>query len=225
MQPSIQNAYAQLSAPPPNLPPRRNPPRNGQASSSGTSQSQYSNNTSRSSSTVGTSSTVAPPPGAPDLPPRIPEESALGGSGGSELPRHRPEAEKEVALRASDRTPIWSTHFIDPCLRDPVINIPHHVTNITNAALSGLGNNSKEKYNRSVGTPIDGLAKKAQQWVVTPDGRFQSENGGIDLGVGIIDGGTQGWGRDKGRSRGRVEVTSRSGGIKVEVVRGIQRWD
>lgn len=58
----------------------------------------------------------------------------------------------------------------------------------------------------------------AKDWVVPPDGKFQSENGGIEIGLGVIDSGMQDWGNDKGRKRARVEVTSRMGGIKVDIV-------
>ena len=58
----------------------------------------------------------------------------------------------------------------------------------------------------------------AKEWAVAPDGRFVSENGGIELGIGIIDGGGTEWGRDKGRQKARIEVVSKYGGVKVDVV-------
>jgi hypothetical protein len=58
----------------------------------------------------------------------------------------------------------------------------------------------------------------AKDWVVSPDARFQSENGGIEIGLGVIDSGAQSWGSEKSRRRARVEVMSRTGGIKVDLV-------
>lgn len=92
------------------------------------------------------------------------------------------------------------------------------MTNIANAAMSGFNAGAKENGTANGGTKMDELARMAKEWVAPPDGRFQSENGGVEIGLGVIDSGIQGWGRDKGRQRARVEVLSRSGGIKVEVV-------
>lgn len=85
-------------------------------------------------------------------------------------------------------------------------------------ALSSLSSGQKERYDQTIGAPIEGLARMAKDWVVPPDGRFHSENGGIEIGLGVIDSGARGWGNDKGRKRARVEVVSRTGGIKVDVV-------
>jgi len=170
-----------------------------------------------STSTVGSGSTALPP-GAPEYPPAQSSGSSVISPASSTISRPRPEAEKEVTLRATERTPIWSTHYLDPCLRNPLVNLPQQVTNIANIALSGLSSGPKERYDSTIGAPIDGLARMAKEWVVPPDGRFHSENGGIELAIGVIDSGMQGWGRDKGRKRARVEVMSKSGGIKVDVV-------
>jgi len=133
--------------------------------------------------------------------------------------RPRPGAEKEVFLRASDKTPIWSTHYLDPCLRTSLINVPHHVTNAANIALTGLSSGPKTTYNQTIGAPVDGLAKAARDWIVPADARFVSETGGIEVGVAVVDGGGDAWGREKGRKRARVEASSKQGGIKIDIVR------
>lgn len=96
------------------------------------------------------------------------------------------------------------------------MKVPQQVSNIANAAMSSFNAGARE--NGNGGSRMDELARMAKEWVAPPDGRFQSENGGIEIGLGVIDSGMQGWGRDKGRQRARVEVISKSGGIKVEVV-------
>lgn len=98
------------------------------------------------------------------------------------------------------------------------MKVPQQVSSIANAAMSGFNSGSKENGIGNGGTKMDELARMAKEWVAPPDGRFQSENGGVEIGLGVIDSGLQGWGRDKGRQRARVEVLSKSGGIKVEVV-------
>ena len=157
-------------------------------------------------------------PGSSAYPPTSSGGSLTQSSTTSTHSRPRPEAEKEVALRATDRTPIWSTHLLDPCLRDGLVGmkVPQQVSNIANAAMSSFNAGARE--NGNGGSRMDELARMAKEWVAPPDGRFQSENGGIEIGLGVIDSGMQGWGRDKGRQRARVEVISKSGGIKVEVV-------
>ena len=132
--------------------------------------------------------------------------------------RDRPPAEKDVFLRATEKTPLWSTHYIDPTLRNQTIKIPHQVANITNIALSGLASGPKTRYSQTVGAPLDGLARTAKEWFIAPDGRFVSQDGGIEVGVAIVDSGGKDWGQDKGRKRARIEVESRHGGIKMDVV-------
>lgn len=98
------------------------------------------------------------------------------------------------------------------------MRVPHSVTNIANVALSALSSGPKESYNEDIGAPIDGLARAAKEWIVPPDGRFFTEYGGMELGIGVIDSGVEGWGREKGRKRARVEAISKTGGIKVDIV-------
>lgn len=142
-------------------------------------------------------------------------------------PRPRPEAETQVTIKAADKTPIWSTHYIDPCLRSTLIHVPHQISNIANVALSGLASGPKEKFNTTIGAPIDGLAREVKGWTIGADGKFSTEDGGIELGIGVIrsgrvegEGGKEGKekGKDKGRKTARVEVNSKKGGIKVDVV-------
>ncbi|ORY35442.1 hypothetical protein BCR39DRAFT_460967, partial [Naematelia encephala] len=197
---SVQNAYAQLSAPPPNLPPRRNPRRTS------TSSSPVRPRTTRQSSRMARPQPQAEPA---DISPTSAQQAQN---------RNRPQAEKEVLLRATEKTPIWSTHYLDPCLRNPLVNIPHQVTNVTNIALTGLSSGPKTKYNATIGAPIDGLARMAKDWVVKPDARFVTEGGGIEVGVAVVDSGVEGWGREKGRKRARVECMSKAGGIKVDII-------
>lgn len=172
-----------------------------------------------SSSTIASGSTGLHP-GVSAYPPPSSGGSLAQSSNTSMRSQPRPEAEKEVVLRATDRTPIWSTHFLDPCLREGLVGmkVPQQVSSIANAAMSGFNSGSKENGIGNGGTKMDELARMAKEWVAPPDGRFQSENGGVEIGLGVIDSGLQGWGRDKGRQRARVEVLSKSGGIKVEVV-------
>jgi hypothetical protein len=90
---------------------------------------------------------------------------------------------------------------------------------MTNMALSGLSSGEKTRYNTTTGAPIDGMAKMARSWFVAPDAKFSSEYGGIELSIAVIDGSSEEqWGSDKGRKKARVEVVSRQGGIKVDLV-------
>ena len=132
--------------------------------------------------------------------------------------RPRPATEKEVFLRATDKTTIWSTHYLDPCLHSSFVNVPHQVTNVANIALTGLSSGSKTRYNSSVGAPIDGLARAAKEWIVPADAKFVSELGGIEVGVAVVDGGGDAWGKEKGRKKARVEAISKQGGIKIDLV-------
>ncbi|WWC63179.1 uncharacterized protein I303_105779 [Kwoniella dejecticola CBS 10117] len=234
--PSAQYAYASLSAPPPNLPPRRHQrvpshQQNGMGSApnllagpsnAGTSSSTSSRPPISTGASIGTvfssasssSNThglpMSPPAGAPDFPPD-PNPPVV-------KPQKR-DAEKEVLLRAQDRMLIWSTHYLDPTLKESILHVPHQVTNAANVALSGLSSGPKTRYDSTIGAPIDGLAKMAKEWVVTPDARFLSEHGGIELGLGIINSHqAEEWAKDKGRKKARVEVISRSGGIKVDIL-------
>jgi hypothetical protein len=136
----------------------------------------------------------------------------------TEQPKPRGDAESEVTLKAEGKTPIWSTHYLDPCLRNSLVAIPQQVTNVTNVALTGLSSGPKTRFNTTTGAPIDGMARMAKDWFVKPDGKFTSESGAIELGLGVVNGVREGWGSDKGRKRARVEVISKSGGIKVDVV-------
>jgi len=233
-QPSIANAYARLSAPPPNLPPRRTQPLRLSASPpprSTRSMGLARTAEARAEADAGpstiippssmvqpvASSSTAPPPGALDLPPT--DEPMLESSSAPTSPtRPRPTAEKEIFLRATDKTPIWSTHYLDPCLHTSLMNVPHQVTNAANVALTGLSSGQKSRYNSTVGAPIDGMARAARDWIVPADAKFVSEIGGIEVGVAVVDGGLDGWGKEKGRRRARVEAISKQGGIKIDVV-------
>lgn len=105
--------------------------------------------------------------------------------------------------------------------------MPHQISNIANVALSGLASGPKEKFNTTIGAPIDGLAREVKGWTIGADGKFSTEDGGIELGIGVIrsgrvegEGGKEGKekGKDKGRKTARVEINSKKGGIKVDVV-------
>ncbi|WWC90816.1 uncharacterized protein L201_005753 [Kwoniella dendrophila CBS 6074] len=163
---------------------------------------------------------VSPPAGAPDYPPAQSTSNSGNSSTQAIVSKPKRDAEKEVLLRAQDRMLIWSTHYLDPSLRQSVINVPYQLTNAANIALSGLSSGQKTNYNSTIGAPIDGLARMAKDWVVTPDARFISEHGGIELGLGIINSHQieESWAKDKGRKKARVEVTSRTGGIKVDLL-------
>jgi hypothetical protein len=128
--------------------------------------------------------------------------------------------EQGVNLVANDEKAIWSTHFIDPQLRNPIVSMPSQVTNMTNMALSGLASGEKMRYNSTTGAPIDGMAKLARSWFVAPDAKFSSEYGGIEVSLAVVDGSSEEqWGSDKGRKKARVEVISRQGGIRFDLVR------
>ena len=78
-------------------------------------------------------------------------------------------------------------------------------------------------FNTTIGAPIDGLAREVKGWTIGADGKFSTEEGGIELGIGVIrsgrvegEGGKEG--KDKGRKTARVEVNSKKGGVKVDVV-------
>lgn len=160
-------------------------------------------------------------------PANVSPTSSAPSPSSSPPPRPRPEAETQVTIKAADKTPIWSTHYIDPCLRSTLIHVPHQISNIANVALSGLASGPKEKFNTTIGAPIDGLAREVKGWTIGADGKFSTEDGGIELGIGVIrsgrvegEGGKEGKekGKDKGRKTARVEVNSKKGGIKVDVV-------
>ena len=85
-------------------------------------------------------------------------------------------------------------------------------------ALSGIAGGEKTGWNSTTGAPMDGMARLAKEWFLTPDGRFTGDKGPIELGVGVVDAGETGWGREKGRKRARVEVINKAGGIKVDLV-------
>ncbi|KAI9637335.1 uncharacterized protein MKK02DRAFT_24401, partial [Dioszegia hungarica] len=208
-QSSVEHAYAQLSAPPPGLPPRRQPQRQYGVASSSTNPN-GSSSTSEYTDTPLSGST-GPPPGAPSFPFQTPTATA------SAAPKPRRPAEESVVLKADGRTPIWSTHFLDPCLRNPLINIPQQVADMTNKAVSNLA--AKDA---ATAAQVDGMARLAKGWFVPPDGKFATDKGAIELGLGVIDcggrEGEEGWGRDKGRRRARVEVFSRTGGIKLDLI-------
>lgn len=143
-----------------------------------------------------------PPAGAPSFPP----DPNINVTPIRQLKPRRP-AEESVTLKAEGRTPIWSTHFLDPCLRNPLIHIPQNVANMTSKAMSA-----------STQAQVDGIAKVAKEWFVPPDARFLADRGAIELGLGVIDSGEEGWGREKGRRRARIEVISRNGAIKLDLV-------
>jgi hypothetical protein len=222
-QASIQNAYAQLSAPPPGLPPRRVQPRRQASMNQRIASSSRHGPTRQISGNMGiprqrsTNNMVidtAMPAGTSATTQQITSEPET--LSGATAARPQRSAEKEVILRATERTPIWSTHYLDPALR--TFGMPHGFTNMANIALSGLSSGQKTKYDSTIGAPIDGVAKMAKDWVVPPDGRFVTEAGGIEVGLGIIDSGGEGWGKEKSRRRARIDVISRTGGIKVDVV-------
>lgn len=140
--------------------------------------------------------------------------SAASDSAAAATRSARPRVEKEVSLRATDKTPIWSTHYLDPSLRSTLTDVSAQLTNAASVALSGFANGSNPKYNAQ----MNDLAKVAKEWTVPPDARFVTDQGGIDVSLGVVDSSVEGWGRDKGRKKARVECVSRYGGIKVEVV-------
>lgn len=102
--------------------------------------------------------------------------------------------------------------------------MPSQVTNVTNIALSGLSSGPKTRYNTTTGAPIDGMAKAAKGLFVKPDARFHAEDGAVELAIGVVDArGTAGQvqapaSRDLRRKRARVEVVTRGGGVKVDLV-------
>lgn len=75
------------------------------------------------------------------------------------------------------------------------------------------------RYSSTTGAPIDGMAKLARSWFVAPDAKFTSEYGGIELSLAVVDGSSEDqWGSDKGRKKARIEVASRQGGIRIDMV-------
>ncbi|KIR99672.1 hypothetical protein L804_03304 [Cryptococcus deuterogattii 2001/935-1] len=226
--PSVQHAYTSLSAPPPNMQQRNKPTMN------------MPQPVGYMTASTGVPSSTKPPPRPANIrtgsqtggpltaePANVSPTSSAPSPSSSPPPRPRPEAETQVTIKAADKTPIWSTHYIDPCLRSTLIHVPHQISNIANVALSGLASGPKEKFNTTIGAPIDGLAREVKGWTIGADGKFSTEDGGIELGIGVIrsgrvegEGGKEGKekGKDKGRKTARVEVNSKKGGIKVDVV-------
>lgn len=177
-----------------------------------------------STSTTDSASTVRPeapaplaalPPGAPDYPPTPQVQSVLARPPPTGF---RAKAESHAELRADGKTPIWSTHYLDPFLKEALFLVHPQVSNVANMALSGLASAPKSRFNTTIGAPIDGLAKLAKDWVIPADGKFVSEAGAIELGLGVVDCGSEGWGKEKGRKKARVEVQSKSGGVKIDLV-------
>ncbi|OWZ42170.1 hypothetical protein C356_03615 [Cryptococcus neoformans c45] len=225
---SVQHAYTSLSAPPPNIQQRNKPPVNMPQA------------VGYMTASAGVPSSSKPPPrpanirtGSQTAGPLTAEPITLSPTGSvpspssSPPPRPRPEAETQVTIKAPDKTPIWSTHYLDPCLRSTIIHVPHQISNIANVALSGLASGPKEMFNTTIGAPIDGLAREVKGWTIGADGKFSTEEGGIELGIGVIrsgrvegEGGKEGKdkGKDKGRKTARVEVNSKKGGVKVDVI-------
>lgn len=161
---------------------------------------------------------VAPPP--PTAGPASQPNARLAST--PIRPKRTAQIEQGIILTGHDEQGIWSTHFIDPSLRRPIANIPPQITNMTNTVLSGLASAPKSRFNTTTGAPIDGMAKLAKGWFVAPDAKFTTERGGMDLCLAIVDASSdEDWGSDKGRKKARVEVASRQGGIKLDLVTDI----
>lgn len=252
--PSVAHAYAQLSAPPPGPsttsqppPPRRVQPYRQASAASRLRQSPV--RTPSTSRTTRTKSSINHSEGPLSSSIRSPVVGTLGhaftvepgqivtspvsptASAARPFKPARP-AEPEVTLVSRGRTPIWSTHFIDPHLRSSqaAVHVPPQVTNVTNIALSGLSSGPKTRYNSTTGAPIDGIASAAKGLFVKPDARFHAEDGAVELAIGVVDArGTAGQmqtpaGKDPRRKRARVDVITRGGGVKVDLVSLVQPY-
>lgn len=129
----------------------------------------------------------------------------------------RPKAVAKVERVLQGKEPLSGTYYLDPCLHHPLIHVPHALTSIAEAALSGASAYPKERFNTTTGAPIDGMAKVAKGYLVPPDGRFETDKGGIGVSVAVVDAVGEET-ADKGRTKARVDVASKKGGVQVDLV-------
>ena len=132
--------------------------------------------------------------------------------------RPRPEAEKEVNLNAQGTTPIWSTHYIDPALSSSLVLLPPQITAAANAAFSAASSGKRKRFSTTTGAPLDGVARELKEWIVPPDGRFIAEHGPVEISLGVVDSGMEGWGKEKARKKARIDVVTKAGSVKVDIV-------
>ncbi|KAL1408722.1 hypothetical protein Q8F55_005535 [Vanrija albida] len=132
-------------------------------------------------------------------------------------PPAHPPAVAKVERVLTGKQPLAGTYYLDPCLHSPLIPVPHALTSLAEAALSGASAYPKERFNPTTGAPIDGMAKLAKGWVVPPDGRFETERGGVSVAIGVVDAVGEGV-EAKGRTKARVDVASKKGGVLVDLI-------
>lgn len=146
--------------------------------------------------------------------------------------RNRPKAQPKDKVKVEGKESITHTSYLDPCLQKSLLTVPASMTTTADAALSAVEAYPEQDFNWTIGAPIGGLGGLAKHYVLRPDAKFQTENGGISLTLAVVDergGGVPSPaptpGPDgntppkvkQGRTKARVEVRSDRGGILIDL--------
>lgn len=134
-------------------------------------------------------------------------------------------------MKVEGKETITHVSYLDPCLQKSLLTVPASVTTTTDAALSAVEAYPEQDFNWTIGAPIGGLGGLAKHYVLRPDAKFQTVDGGISVTLSVIDergGGVpspaptpgpdgQPTKTKQGRTKARVEVRSDRGGILVDL--------
>lgn len=142
--------------------------------------------------------------------------------------KDRPKAEPKAKQKAAGKEPIKAVCYLDPCLKQSLLTIPASLTTTADATLSAVEAYPEHDFNWTIGAPIGGLGGLAKHYVLRPDAKFETENGGITLTLAVVDevgGGVpltppadeSAPAPPKGRTKARVEVRSDKGGILIDM--------
>lgn len=223
----IEAAQAQAPTPPPKAGPPvpekqspKLPEKQTSASSAPAKVSIPSTSSSPSKPSKPTASASLPAPAsAPSPAPTLPRKD-------------RPPAQPKDKAKAAGKEPITRTSYLDPCLQKSLLTVPAAMTTTADAALSAVEAYPEQDFNWTIGAPIGGLGGLAKHYVLRPDAKFQTENGGISLTLAVVDergggvpspaptpgpDGTTPPKVKQGRTKARVEVRSDRGGILVDL--------
>lgn len=178
-------------------------------------------------------SATATPGAGPSQPPKPTKATASASLPAPTPPRKdRPKAQPKDKAKAAGKEPITKVSYLDPCLQKSLLTVPAAMTTTADAALSAVEAYPEQDFNWTIGAPIGGLGGLAKHYVLRPDAKFQTENGGISLTLAVVDergGGVPSPaptpGPDgtippkvkQGRTKARVEVRSDRGGILIDL--------
>lgn len=136
-------------------------------------------------------------------------------------------ATPKKTFTATGHDPITATLQLDPTLRHGLLHIPSQLTTVTDTALSSLERfpDTGKSFNLTTGAPVSGMARLAKSYLIPPDVRVTAENGNVTLRLGVVDSHAGGHAEHEaedhkepeGRSKGRVEVTTKRGGVYIEI--------